>query len=924
MYNNVLIFSDIHINDYANFNRSKEARLFQNRVLASLIKDAGVKYGCSRFIIAGDTVDIPVMKNNILNEVKSFLYSLCSHFTLDNYIIYGQHDLSTKDMNQDPRFSGLTAILPPNLIYSDMRQFELCGRRVAMMNWKPVQDLSWIDGVVDLFVGHVTLSPEGAKFKGQDIDQSKFKLSITGDIHKHFTKGKMVSIGSCQQNKLGDQMESTAIVWNPIDNSWKCIDLDPNHKLLRLRYTPDRSKEGFDPNENYYNIYRPIKIESSESDIINIPKWAEISELVDKVIYDNGLILVHEEVLKHVKMEDDVDFGFIPIRLRLKDFRSIDNAEIYFDDGDKISISGNNGSGKSSLILGLYNALRENRSLKDFVRFGATDCECEFEFIYQGVNNRILRGTKNWGCWINGEKLPYNNKREFEEDMLRRFSFLNYTDVFFFNADRSTIIGSMNPERKSELISKLFKINKVDYYNSTARLMMDDTMSLISGKLDEMSRLRDLANYLENQLRFIEVPSMSLDDLQRLHSDMTNAQKSYYEYTKYKADVDKLNGMIESSKEQVSKCLSRMNSIDIDKITKRKSEIELALNEARSQSIRRAELKSKADQIRGQINRLNSDGSKVYSDLMKAKSNICPTCGQHIQSKELENSLSARVNQLISERDELEKDLNIIEDELNNIKFYDERMFSEDLNKISSEIGEYNSMSNQVANLNKSILRYTNDLISIGQDRSFNVTSLPDDFYDQLNKINSDIIIWNNYNGLKGQLDDVKSKIPHLENEIKGFQSNISLLEKYIKLTSSTGDIYREIMVKISKDFSDGVIRYEVNQYRFRNKDHLDLDVQYNVAGRWVNYQSLSSGQKTMADINFLSRILVECGLLVFDETLKHLSQSSTEYCLDIMSRMNVHAMILTTHMYGTESFSNKDIQLELDDKGITKIEVKC
>ena len=66
MENNVLIFSDLHINDYANYNRVRESRLFQSRLLADLLIDAGKKYNCDRFIIAGDVTELPIMKNNVL------------------------------------------------------------------------------------------------------------------------------------------------------------------------------------------------------------------------------------------------------------------------------------------------------------------------------------------------------------------------------------------------------------------------------------------------------------------------------------------------------------------------------------------------------------------------------------------------------------------------------------------------------------------------------------------------------------------------------------------------------------------------------------------------------------------------------------------------------------------------------------------
>lgn len=928
MYNNVLIFSDLHINDYANYNRYKEYRLFQSRTLANLIVKAGKDYNCDRFIIAGDVVEVPVIKSTVLNEVKSFLKYICSYYSKDNYIIYGQHDLSTKDINQDPRFSSLTAILPDNLYYSDMRQFNLCGRSVAMMNWKPNQDLSWINGTVDLFVGHVTLSPPNAQFKGQDIDNSKFNLSITGDIHKHFVKGNMVSIGSCQQNKLGDQMESTAIVWNPNDNSWKCIDLDPDKKLLRLRYTFDKNKEGFDPDENFYNVYRPKKIINQSSDVINIPKWSEISDLTEKIIRENGLSEIHNEVLKNCRFEDDVDFNFQILRLRLKDFRSIESAEIYFDDMDKVSISGENGSGKSSIILGLYNALRENRSIKDLIRFGANSCECEVEFKYQGSVHTILRGSKAWGCWINGEKLPYNNKREFEDDMLRRYSFLNYVDIYFFNADRSTVIGSLSPERKSEVISKIFRINKIDSYNFTSSLMRDELIELTREKVNRAGNLNAVIKSISDQMSSIQLPSSSREDLVRTYNSLISQQREYEEFLEFKSSSERLKGMIDSDNNQIINLESQLKLIDLVNLTEEKINLEVEVKGLHESKVKWSNLMNRKANLESSLDRVNQDGTRVYEDLVKVKSNTCPTCGSHIVLKDLEDKLTSDINYLVSSRDGILNELYSVNDEISRMNFNENEVnlkidkLNRRIEEVSFEISRFNSMSMQVTELNEKLSSHKMEMKSKIGDKVFSVTSLPSDIQSKISEASIGIGLWDRYNDLVSRMNSSKLELDSINKELDEVNNGIQILDKYIKLTSSTGDIYKEVMSRISKDFSDDIIRYEVNQYKFRNKDHLDLDIQYNVAGRWVSYQSLSSGQKTMADISFLSKILVECGLLVFDETLKHLSPSSTEYCIDIMKRMNVHLMILTSHMYGTEMFSNKIMNLELDGSGLTKVDI--
>ena len=174
----------------------------------------------------------------------------------------------------------------------------------------------------------------------------------------------------------------------------------------------------------------------------------------------------------------------------------------------------------------------------------------------------------------------------------------------------------------------------------------------------------------------------------------------------------------------------------------------------------------------------------------------------------------------------------------------------------------------------------------------------------------------------KSELNKKKSELNAIDAEILLFKDELSNLNKYVKLTSSTGDIYKEVMTRLSSEFSDNNIRYDVNVYKFRNKDHLDLDISYNVKGRWVKYQSLSSGQKTLCDIAFLSKIVTGMGLLVFDEFLKHLSRTNTDICLDIINKMNVRCIMVASHMVDVTTSFNKVLNLNLSDNGTTSIDI--
>ena len=92
--------------------------------------------------------------------------------------------------------------------------------------------------------------------------------------------------------------------------------------------------------------------------------------------------------------------------------------------------------------------------------------------------------------------------------------------------------------------------------------------------------------------------------------------------------------------------------------------------------------------------------------------------------------------------------------------------------------------------------------------------------------------------------------------------------------------------------------------------------------GNYVDYTACSSGQKTILDINFLSKIITRLGLLVFDEFLKHLSEENHDNCIDVVDSMNIGCILISSHTENITSFNNRQFSLSLDASGVTKVEI--
>ena len=64
-------------------------------------------------------------------------------------------------------------------------------------------------------------------------------------------------------------------------------------------------------------------------------------------------------------------------------------------------------------------------------------------------------------------------------------------------------------------------------------------------------------------------------------------------------------------------------------------------------------------------------------------------------------------------------------------------------------------------------------------------------------------------------------------------------------------------------------------------------------------------------------------GLLVMDEFLKHLDPKNHDICVDMISNMNIGCTLLSSHMESIPAFNNRSMKMELNQSGITKLEIK-
>ena len=535
----ILIVSDIHINDYPQKNPTEKYRLYQTRNVAENIITVGKQNNCDTIIFAGDIVEKSVLRPYVQAEVKGFLDRIMQNFSF-GFIILGNHDLDAKSGDGDFRDSVLGVMCPSNLYYSDQRIWTCPedGCTIAFSNWKPNFNLSWIKGKVDVLVTHATICYSASdKVKSQVMDDTKFDIAFCGDIHKPGQVGKYVSIGIPQRCKMGDSEVLTGVVFDTGTKNWEYVNLNPNDNLLKFAYTDQKDQEGYYENLNTWVTYKPntVLINTAQSGQEN-NTIKEINTFIDSILESPEYIGIHSEVLKNISTIDDVDvdFNFQITRVSCKNWRSIDSMDLYFSDLDKILLLGENGAGKTSLPSAIRYSLFENRYIADFAQFGTKpkDSYAEIEFWYQGKLSVIRRGG-NWKLSVDGVEQKYNNKKEFEEDIHRRFPFIDYMDTYFYDADNNKLLGSLSPDRKAIILSKLFKLDRVNTYNQIALRIKEIGQDKNKELKNKVAGAKQVIGQLQSQLALIQIPTETREQLISFRNQGDQIFSNFKRYEEY-------------------------------------------------------------------------------------------------------------------------------------------------------------------------------------------------------------------------------------------------------------------------------------------------------------------------------------------------------------------------------------------------------
>ena len=294
---------------------------------------------------------------------------------------------------------------------------------------------------------------------------------------------------------------------------------------------------------------------------------------------------------------------------------------------------------------------------------------------------------------------------------------------------------------------------------------------------------------------------------------------------------------------------------------------------------------------------------------------------------------AAHKTELLQKVEQIRPQIESLKQEIQNLEYQRDNS-AQEFQNINSQISQLNSeVSTRMAEktrqtqVNAEISRTNNNLMNL-QNTLNNLgvvekVELPENFMQIMSEIESGLMAWNIYETNINDRNKHVQELSKYQEELNRINNCLGDLDAYIKITGPVGLIQEEIMNKLKDEFSDNLVRYVITRKGKGNREHLSFSPQYFNGEYFVEYMAASSGQRTLLDLHFLSKIISRLGLLVLDEYLKCLDPQNTDQAIELINNLNVGCIFISSHLESIAVFNNKTCRMSLDEHGHTKIEFK-
>ena len=124
-------------------------------------------------------------------------------------------------------------------------------------------------------------------------------------------------------------------------------------------------------------------------------------------------------------------------------------------------------------------------------------------------------------------------------------------DVFFLDADHNQLIGGMSVEKKSLIVSKFLKLDRIDTFHDTAMMMSDNLKkenSVWTSKIKESERI---LGFINDKLNVIILPSTPKETLIQQRNEGLEIQRKNALWNKFVTESASYQATISACQEKL-------------------------------------------------------------------------------------------------------------------------------------------------------------------------------------------------------------------------------------------------------------------------------------------------------------------------------------------------------------------------------------
>lgn len=494
-------------------------------------------------------------------------------------------------------------------------------------------------------------------------------------------------------------------------------------------------------------------------------------------------------------------------KLHIKNFMSIDTLDMEFEGKQITAITGQNGSGKSSLLYAIAFAItgfRKGETLKDYVKTGTDSATIHMEAILKGkpiIYDISITGAKKKSITTSRE-VVYDGKTYINSEYNEFISTYGLEDVesLMFMFQGMNNIVNAKPIERANLLKKLFNFEFPDIV-----MQLKEDMSafktdnikkealkeeLESQKYEELPLTREIPEQAitewENRLEEIKALLVSLGDV-----DKDSLDKCQREISMNNMDISSAQGnltrdksRLESLKREESRLQETVDSTNISELNER---VELYQKQKDEHALIYEEKSKKYRELYSDLNVLKHNLSELENHYNISKNGgVCHSCGQPIDKDYLSNLIkdidTAKVEVSNKEKEIKELDYDSTDSE--------GTYLSKMLLNATTSVNDYNYTLSQLEHVRREINALTDGITSSN----------------------------NNYNLLI-------EKKERLQNDWVSLQGKMELLDKKDKLLQEQKSLQEEINYA-RETHAKNLERYEYNKKIVESKKDRDNRVE--------------------------------------------------------------------------------------------------